>query len=120
MAQQRLQRVASLVQQEISLLLKSGQLKDPRIDPLVSVTDVTVSSDIKYAKVYISHYDGAAHSTEAVSALNHAAGHIQRIVGKALQARETPRLTFIQDSSLDRGFRITKALDQLNLDPADD
>lgn len=119
MARQRLLRVASLVQQEISLLLRMGRLKDPRIDPLVSITWVTVSNDIKYAKVGVSHFGGPDQMQEAVHALNHAAGHIQGTVGRALHARETPRLTFVADLSIESGFRVSTQLSQLELGPSE-
>lgn len=47
----RLERLEALVKEEVSdIILK---MKDPRIK-FVTVTDVTISKDVKYAKIFIS------------------------------------------------------------------
>ncbi len=45
-------RINSEVQKELAILI-SSEVKDPRISPLTSVTDVEVATDLKTAKVYV-------------------------------------------------------------------
>ncbi|MFW5769333.1 MAG: 30S ribosome-binding factor RbfA, partial [Spirochaetota bacterium] len=48
---------------------------------------------------------------EAVDALNHASGFVQKQLGKKLKTRNTPKLTFIADTSVKEGFRINKLIE---------
>ena len=47
------QRINGEVQKELSRIIRM-ELKDPRINPMTSVTDVMVTQDLKYCKAYIS------------------------------------------------------------------
>ena len=51
----RVDRVRKALIKEVSDIIQR-HVKDPRISGIVSVTDVDVSSDYSYAKVYISVY----------------------------------------------------------------
>ncbi len=113
MSQLRLRRIESLLKEEISLMIVNDELKDPRIDKLLSITDVSVSKDLEYARVYVSHYNGKETLEAAVEALNHAAGFIQRILGRELELRTVPHLRFFHDESIERGYRITQKLKEL-------
>ena len=107
----RLKKVESLLKERISDLIIKNTIKDPRIDKLLSITDVTVSKDINYAKIYVSYYGDKA--KEIITALNHAAGFIQKKIGKNLRLKATPKLTFLYDESIARGFRITHILKEI-------
>jgi ribosome-binding factor A len=48
----RTQRIAEEIRKVISTMLISG-IKDYRINSMVSVTDVEVTSDLSYAYVYV-------------------------------------------------------------------
>ena len=54
MSEFRIQRAEKLIQEEISKMIVTGKIKDPRVNRLVSITRVTVSSDLGYAKIYVS------------------------------------------------------------------
>ena len=49
----RIERVNNLIRHEISELLQR-QVKDPRLDSFVAVTEVSTSPDLRYAKVFVS------------------------------------------------------------------
>jgi ribosome-binding factor A len=53
----RIERVNTLIRREISELIQQ-ELKDPRLDEFIAVTEVDTSADLKYAKVYISTLTG--------------------------------------------------------------
>ena len=110
----RLLRVESLVREEVSLLISNGAIKDPRVSSFLTITQTKVAKDISHAKIYISSFEGEKKLQQGVDGLNHAAGFIQREVGKKLQTRLTPRLTFIKDSSIKDGFEMNKKIEELN------
>ena len=96
----RSDRLASQIHRELSLLIRHA-LKDPRLAQ-PSILDVQVSRDLSSAKVYFSVLN-EEDSTNTQQALNHAAGFLQRELGKSIKARITPRLSFIFDDTDIRG-----------------
>ncbi len=109
----RLKRVQSLIREEIGTMIVMGIVKDPRISHMSSVTAVEVSRDINYAKVYISSYEDGASVKKTVDALNHASGFIQQRLGKRLKTRNTPKLSFYADNSIENGIKMTSLLEEL-------
>ena len=110
MDSRRLQRVASLIKDELGKLLVSDSFKDPRIDTLVSITDIEIAKDLSLAKVFVSHYESPERAKQVVDALNHAAGFVQKEIMHRVKLRITPKFLFIYDESIERGFRIAETL----------
>lgn len=110
MSELRLRRVESFLGAEISRLISSNTLKDPRIDSLVTVAGVRVAKDLTSARVYVSYYGDEQVLAVTVDALNHAAGFLQARIGRQMRMRHTPKLRFIADTSILDGFRITQQL----------
>ena len=75
----RTQRIAEEIRKVISTMLISG-IKDYRINSMVSVTDVEVTSDLSYAYVYVSILGGDKESS--MKGLKSACGYIRKEVGK--------------------------------------
>ena len=109
----RLKRIESLLQKEIGSLIVSGRIKDPKVNTFLTVNSVKVSKDLVYAKIYVSSFQSGSRIDASVTALNHAAGYIQTLLGKKLKMRHTPKLTFIADSSIKEGFEMIKKLEEL-------
>ncbi len=103
-----------MIQHAISEMIVTGVIKDHRVSSFISVTGVEVSKDTAYARVYVSSFENLQSVENAVKALNHAAGFIQAKLGKKLHLRNTPKLNFIQDGSIERGVRMVKKLDDLD------
>ena len=94
----RTRRIAEEIRKIVSTMLING-IKDPRINSLVSVTDVEVTSDLSYAYIYVSILGGDEEST--LDGLKSACGYIRREVGKNIKIRHTPEIIFkIYDSLL--------------------
>ena len=110
MSELRLKKVESILVAEISRLISGNQLKDPRIESLVTVAGVRAAKDLTSARIYVSYYGDEAVLAATVAALNHAAGYVQARIGRHLRMRHTPRLRFIADTSIGDGFRITQQL----------
>ena len=78
----RTRRIAEEIRKIVSTMLING-IKDPRINSLVSVTDVEVTSDLSYAYIYVSILGGDEEST--LDGLKSACGYIRREVGKNIK-----------------------------------
>lgn len=79
-----------------------NRLNDPRISPMTSVTRVEMSGDLQIAKIYISVLGTDAEKRCTMRGLEHAVGHIQRILAKRLTTRHCPEIRFEIDDSLKR------------------
>jgi ribosome-binding factor A len=108
----RTERVGRLIQEKIGLLIVEGKVKDPRVDPFLSVTRVTVSRDFAYADVYVSSYKSAGLAT-GIAGLQSAAGFIQSQLAKMMHIRQTPRLRFHQDQGIREGFELVQKIEGL-------
>jgi len=118
MSSHRIERVNTLIRREISDLIQQ-QLKDPRLDEFVAVTEVSTSSDLKHAKVYISSMGGRQEEERILKILNSAAGFLRTALAKRTTMRYTPELNFIWDSSIEHGDKILRLLDQVNAEHAE-
>jgi ribosome-binding factor A len=91
-------------------MMLRGEIKDPRVEPLTTVTEVKLSRDLGHAKVWVSRFGDRDAVDGSVAALNHAAGYIQGILAKRISLRTFPRLAFFRDDAMENGFRIAQKL----------
>jgi ribosome-binding factor A len=113
-AELRLKRIESLLRQEICSMIFMGEIKDPRLEKLTTVTGVELSKDLSHAKIYVSRFGERKALEASVEALNRAAGFIQGTLARRISLRTFPRLAFILDDSIEKGFRITKKLREIS------
>ena len=119
MAGYKTDRIAEDIKREIIAVTR--ELKDPRVkDKMLTVVRVGVSSDLSYAKVYVSALDGIESAREAVKGLVSATGHIRREVGSRLRLRKTPELKFIADNAVERGIEIFKKIEKKGSEAEDE
>ncbi|MBE6955411.1 MAG: 30S ribosome-binding factor RbfA [Ruminococcaceae bacterium] len=116
MASNRIGRINEEIQKELANLIPN--LKDPRVQGLISVTGVDTTPDLRYAKVYISVLDKST-GKEVIKGLKSAGGYLRREIGRSLQLRYTPELVFEEDTAMERGARIFDILSTLDI-PEDD
>jgi ribosome-binding factor A len=110
----RLERVNSVVREELSDLLRL-HVKDPRIGSLLSITGVSVTSDLRQATVFVSYLGSVEERRETMAALASASGFLHRELTRRLSMRHAPELTFQWDDSIERGDRISRIMDQITL-----
>lgn len=104
----RSERVADLIQREISDLLMRS-IKDPRIG-FVTVTRVSVSDDCRMAKVYYSVVGTSEEKEASLKGLESAKGFIRRELGRRVTLRYTPELFFQFDPSIEYAIHIEEVL----------
>jgi ribosome-binding factor A len=106
-------RVSDLVRTHLTDLLER-KANDPRVR-MVTITDVTTTPDALRADVHFSVLGDAEAQAEAQAGLESAAGWLRRELGRRLRLRNTPRLVFHYDPSLERGEHIAGIIDELRL-----
>lgn len=106
------QRVNGEVLREISRII-SLEIKDPRIHHMTSVTDVNVTPDLKYCKVYISVLGDEESQRETLAGLESAKGYIRRELARTVNLRNTPEITFVMDNSIQYGIEMSKKIDEV-------
>jgi ribosome-binding factor A len=111
----RIERVNNLIRHEISELLHC-QVKDPRLGSFVTVTEVSTSPDLKYAKIFVSHIGSEEEKQEILSALTTASGFFRNELARRLRLRRIPELSFQWDNSIERGARLLRLIDQVSGD----
>lgn len=113
MGQYRMQKLNGQLRDEISKLLLHGDIKDPRVSTFLSINRVEITTDLGYAKVFVSSFLSDAQLEKGVAGLNSAAGFIQSSIAKKLRIRQFPKLTFVVDSGMKEGFAMVKKLNEL-------
>lgn len=110
MAKHRMDRINEEMKKELSDIIRN-EIKDPRITAMVSVTAVKVTTDLKYAKIYLSIFGKTKEEeAETLAALNRAKGFMRRLLSATLNLRNTPELTLIEDTTIDYGMHIDAIL----------
>lgn len=106
----RQEKVQALLMRDLGDILR---VLNPEILPgtMISVTEVRISPDLAYAKVYLSFFP-VQDKQEAIQKVKDKAGEIRYSLGKKVgkQLRVVPELQFILDDSLDQANRIDELL----------
>jgi ribosome-binding factor A len=84
-------------------------VRDPGLSS-VTVTEVSVTPDLKIAHVNYSALVGPEERKAVAQALRRSSGFLRRELGKVLDLRYAPELQFHYDDSYDRGARIDELL----------
>ena len=113
MASNRIGRINEEIQKELANLIRN--LKDPRVqDTMISITHVETTPDLRYAKVYVSFLQ-EERAKDALKGLKSAGGYLRRELGRALQLRYTPELTWALDDSITYGAKMLKLINSLEV-----
>ena len=109
----KIERINEDIQRVLSTHLRN--IKDPRVKQgMISVTAVDTTSDLRYAKVFLSVY-GLESEKNFFSGLKSASGYLRRELGNSLNLRYTPELQFELDKSIERGAKISSILNSLDI-----
>jgi len=111
MGTRRQRKAANLMQEEISEIV-TRKLRDPRVAG-VTVTEVRVSPDLRYADVYVTKLGDEEERKAALAGLTAAAGYLRHELGTRVDLRFLPELRFHLDEAWERGARIEALLEEL-------
>jgi ribosome-binding factor A len=108
----RIERVNELIREELSDLIMRD-LRDPRLDGLISITHVEVTPDLYNARVSVSVMSETANPPDAIKALNAAAGYLHKELVHRLEMRRVPFLTFQLDKSIEEAASVLAHIDEV-------
>lgn len=112
MAGKRTDRLNSLLREVLSDVIR-GEVKNPEVSPMTTVTQVQISKDLRHAKVYVSVIGSDLERSGTVDALNSCAGFIAVSSSKKMVIRHFPQLTFWLDDSVEKQMRIQDVLSDI-------
>jgi ribosome-binding factor A len=107
----RTRRIAEQIQRELADLIRL-ELKDPRVPPLVTVTDVEVSPDQSHAKVFFTLLGNEQQIADTTEGLTRAAGFLRTQLAQRMKLRTIPQLEFKYDASVERGMKLSRLIDE--------
>tara|TARA_B100000787_G_scaffold53073_1_gene38445 strand:+ start:510 stop:881 length:372 start_codon:yes stop_codon:yes gene_type:complete len=113
----RTSRIGEVIMRELAQMIQQ-EVSDPRVG-MVTVSHVDVTSDLRYAKVYITRLNETESEEdvkECIAGLTNAAGFLKRGIAKRVEIRTVPELKFYYDKSLEHGFHMDKLIAKANKD----
>ena len=109
----RTDRINEQLREEISTLLVR-QIKDPRLNAVVSITRVEASSDLRSARVYISVLGNYKAKQEALEGIQSAASFLRRELRDRLNMKHTPPLSHHLDGSIEEADQLFQLMNHIN------
>src|SRR5690349_18597037 len=103
----RVQRVGDLIQSTLASILQQ-EAEELNVG-MVTITDVEVSHDLSYAKVFVSVLEDEKQK-EILTRLNEAAKNFRYTLAQKVKLRIVPEIKFVYDDSLVRGTRISSLI----------
>lgn len=113
MREKRVQRIGEELRRVISDIIRS-KIKDPRIPEIISVTNVLVTNDLSFAKIFIEIMGTKEEQEAALEGLNSAKGFIKKEISSEVKLRQMPELIFILDETLDINLKMEKLIEEVN------
>jgi ribosome-binding factor A len=111
MSELRKARIRSAIERELAKYLHS--LDDERLHN-ITITNVVLSRDLRYAKVYFTSLGHEEEKDEILEALTKASRRIQKDVANRLKnMRYVPLLSFHFDLSIQKGNKMLSLLDKV-------
>ncbi|MDD2332455.1 MAG: 30S ribosome-binding factor RbfA [Candidatus Cloacimonetes bacterium] len=95
------------------------QINDPRL-AWVTITDVIISKDLRYAKLYYSHYNNPSDHETIKKQLVQSTGFFKKQIAGAKIMRSIPELNFFYDETEDRAEKVDRLLATVKDDYDDD
>ena len=108
----RIDRINELLRQEISQLL-ARQIKDPRLNGVISITQVKTTNDLRNARVSISVMGDPTAKQNALEGIQSAATYLRRELRDRLAMKYVPFLSFAVDNTLDEADHLNQIMNQI-------
>jgi ribosome-binding factor A len=108
----RIDRINELLREEISQLL-SRQIKDPRLNGVISITEVRTSPDMRNARVSLSVLGDQPTQERALAGIRSAATFLRRELQGRLTLRHVPFMSFHLDNSMETADRVLRLLNRV-------
>jgi len=109
----RMTRINDEIEREVATVIRA-ELADPRIGAIVSVMRAETTTDLKMCRIEVSVLGSEKQRGDTLLALQGAAGFIRKRVAETINLRATPEIKFVLDDSIERGFHMSKLIDEVN------
>lgn len=107
---QRQLRVGELIRHELAMILARGDISDPEVDwPAVTVTEVSMSPDLRHATCYVRSFRSGADAA-MLEALRRHSRFLRGLLTPKLKLKFMPDLRFETDRSADYAQKIDALL----------
>lgn len=106
------ERIESIINRVVNEVVQF-QLKDPSIG-FITITNVEVTNDYSYAKIYVTFLGKNARQDAGMKALNRAKGFIRKELSGKLSIRKTPELIFVLDTSFEKARKIDQIIQEIH------
>lgn len=113
MSSKRIERVNELLRREIGGALFRLITEEQFDMSAVTVTHVVTAPNLRHARVLVSIRDHADEREQMLSILKRHRKEIQESINRNLTLKYTPRLTFVLDTSLEKGDNMLFLLSRL-------
>ncbi|MDE0309550.1 MAG: 30S ribosome-binding factor RbfA [Acidiferrobacterales bacterium] len=107
----RCRKVGSVVHRELSSILQN-RLADPRIGQ-ITITEVSMSRDLKHAKVYVTSSEAPDNMERTLHSLNRAKSYIRHQLSANLDMKYTPAVSFLKDEVPERSRHVIGLIDNI-------
>jgi ribosome-binding factor A len=106
----RTERLGGQIRNEVARVIAS-ELKDPRLG-FITVTRVELTSDLRYARVFVGALGEEGDRGASLAVLRRAAGFVRREIGRRLRIRYAPEIDFRYDRGLEATDRVARVLSE--------
>lgn len=112
----------TVIEKEVARVLSSAlltEVKNPKIKGIVSITDVRVTEDLKFADVFVSILTATGEQqTEenrksALNGLEEVKGFLRKKLADDMELRHTPEIRIKLDDSMEYAAKMNELLDKL-------
>ena len=107
----RTDRVAQTIMRNLAQIIQL-ELTDHRISGMLTLTEVEVSKDLNYAKVYFTVFQDEPEKVAEI--LNSASSFLRTQLAKTIKTRVVPQLKFIFDESIEYSNNLSRLIDDVN------
>lgn len=108
----RIKRVCEVLKRELGQII----LRDITFPvPLVTISDVDVTPDLKQAHVFVSALGTNGEKRQVMEILEKKRKHLQGEIAKRVPLKNTPHLHFEFDEAMERGTRVINLMNELGL-----
>ncbi len=102
-----IEKIKSLIARNVKDIV-SQEITNEKLG-FMTITNVEVSSDHSYCKIYVSFLNNAKHSLET---LNRAKGYVRSSLAKRVNFRRVPEISFVLDDTFEKQARFEALLNK--------
>jgi len=108
----RSEQIEKSLKREINNIIYR-KINDPRIK-FVTITKIKISSDLKYADIFVTIFNDKKQQRKALEGLKNATKFIRGELGKGLKIRYVPNIKFMIDRDLENQYKLLKIITEID------